>query len=529
VAAVSRARPSHRHEPTAVLVHLSGDLRGTSQRVAASRIVIGTSVAADVRLFAHERTVGAEHAVLERRDGSFELQAAPGRAVWVNGERVERRPLVHGDLLEIGPEGPVLRFRLYEPGSTARKSPREAFADSLDSARRSRRGRLGRTGLFLAGLTRELATQTTLAFRALVAVVLLLLLGGIVFLAVRGVRLERELEAETARLRAVSALVATDRATALKADDLTRLRAELESQIGAADARLRTLEARTEAPARVVAAASGAVVFVQGSFGFLDAQTHKPYRLAAGSGTPQAPGDGGEGVAVTTEGDGPLLERFYTGTAWVVSGDGLLVTNRHVTRPWEEDPDSRAVLAQGIEAERLRMVGYLPASAQPLGLEVVSVSPRADLALLRARGAALPVPALALRDEPVRPGEEVLVLGYPAGIPALLARGDPKLARALLAEKPALDFWSLVRRLAAQGQIAPLATRGIVGQVTASAVVFDAQTTFGGSGGPVLDLDGRVVAVSSAVLAGFGGSNMGVPAAEVARLLERAPAAAPAK
>ena len=47
-----------------------------------------------------------------------------------------------------------------------------------------------------------------------------------------------------------------------------------------------------------------------------------------------------------------------------------------------------------------------------------------------------------------------------------------------------------------------------------------ANTTHGGSGGPVIGLDGRVVAVNSAIIPEFTGSNLGVPAAEAMRLLD---------
>ena len=83
-----------------------------------------------------------------------------------------------------------------------------------------------------------------------------------------------------------------------------------------------------------------------------------------------------------------------------------------------------------------------------------------------------------------------------------------------------LDFWQIARQLSEANQIGPLASRGIVGQVTESTIVYDAETTSGGSGGPVLSLDGRVVAINSAILRQFGGSNLGVPAQLAQELIE---------
>ncbi len=53
-------------------------------------------------------------------------------------------------------------------------------------------------------------------------------------------------------------------------------------------------------------------------------------------------------------------------------------------------------------------------------------------------------------------------------------------------------------------------------------MVYDAETSSGGSGGPVLGLDGEVKAVNAAILIDFDGSNLGVPAVEARRLLDEA-------
>jgi S1-C subfamily serine protease len=52
--------------------------------------------------------------------------------------------------------------------------------------------------------------------------------------------------------------------------------------------------------------------------------------------------------------------------------------------------------------------------------------------------------------------------------------------------------------------------------------VIVAETTSGGSGGPVLDTQGHVVAVNVAILPEFGGSNLGVPAVHGRVLIQAA-------
>ena len=51
-------------------------------------------------------------------------------------------------------------------------------------------------------------------------------------------------------------------------------------------------------------------------------------------------------------------------------------------------------------------------------------------------------------------------------------------------------------------------------------LVYDAATTFGGSGGPVFGPDGTVVGVNHAGLPGFDASNFGVPIRHAKALLE---------
>jgi S1-C subfamily serine protease len=167
------------------------------------------------------------------------------------------------------------------------------------------------------------------------------------------------------------------------------------------------------------------------------------------------------------------------------------------------------------------MIGYFPNVSRSFDVSLLTASTTEDLAILRCDGDLHGIPALELGAGSVVAGDEVIVLGYPTGIRALLARTDLDFVNKLL-EESKRDFWYIARRLSEEGHIAPLATRGIVGQVTRTNVVYDAVTTHGGSGGPVLSLSGEVVAINTAILSDFGGSNLGVPAEAALRLLELA-------
>ena len=360
----------------------------------------------------------------------------------------------------------------------------------------------------------ELASHTSKSFRVIVGVLLAVLSVATFQLARQGRSLKRQLTREITGIGAV-----LERSEAIRGEDLTEIRNEFDTRLTSTGERLAAVEARSEAAMRVVPVAARSVVFLQGAYAFYDRESDSPLRLAAPGPDGSLMVDGRGQPLVGLEGDGPILESLYTGTAFVVSRPDLLVTGRHVVEPWRREEAAQAMAAQGFEPRISRFLGYLPGVEEPLELEAVSVSPDADVALLRSTTPAPPtITPLQLADAPPKVGDGIIVLGYPAGIRALLARTDERLVDQLMAEAN-LDFWMVARRLSQGGHIGPLASRGIVGQVTSAAVVYDAETTSGGSGGPVLNLEGLVVAVNVAVLPEFGGSNLGVPAEHVRVLL----------
>jgi len=502
----------------AVLLHLTGPHRGMRQHLRQDRAVIGTGGDALVHFpRTAEPAVAPRHAMLVRaEEGGWAVVEEDGQ-VYLNSSDVPglhgRDSLVPGDILEIGTGGPVIRFLMETRGARPYKSLRDAWRDCADCARHGPGGFLRRSALFVRSLPREMLTRTSPRTRVVVGGSIAVLFVTVAVVTAYGVRIEHRLEAEEQRSARVTEALANLAAITEGDPELRALVAELQNAL---TGRIEALERLSDAGRRVVTAASSSVIFVQGGYQLVEAASERPLRVLLGPGGTPRIGPGG--IPLTTlEGDGPVFEVQFTGSAWLASDDGLLVTNRHVAIPWSENDEVGPIFERGFEP-RLRLLGYLPDRAEPVELEFVAVSKEVDLALVRA-------PELAGRDplplaaEDPGPGDEILVLGYPAGIDALLARSGAVFVDSLMRERP--DFWTVVKELSNAGFIRPLATRGIIGQVTPSTVAYDAETTHGGSGGPVLSLDGEVVAVTFAILADFGGSNLGVPVREVARLLEQ--------
>jgi S1-C subfamily serine protease len=500
---------SGRERPTLVVFHLSGLRRGISEVLRAQEVRIGTAAGSEVQLPDEEPQVAPHHATLHRRGDTYDLEVVEPHGVWVNGRRVQERILAPGDVLEIGPAGPLLRFRAYPSGSKAYKSVGEAFSDCVIAARESDRPPLGKAALLVGGVTRELFTQTSLRFRVLVAL-LIALLGSLLIAEYRRSRsLQSQLEDQEMRVSGLAEMLRRAEETALKPEDLSQIEAEL-------DDRLDALEYRSQAARRIIGGVSASVVFLQGSYGYVESKSGRPLRFRVGSdGAPLISPLGEPRIGL--DGDGPPVEAMFTGTGFVATPAGLLLTNRHVAVPWDFDEASAGLREQGLEPRMSRFLGFLPGIPEPFEVELVLASTEADVAVLRCAIDSQDVPAIPLSERPPEPGEEIFVLGYPTGVRALLARADQAFLRSLR-DLDSLDFWGIARQLGQRGYISPLATRGIVGQVTAAAVVYDAETAGGGSGGPVVNADGEVIAVNAAVLPEFGGSNLGVPSG-FARLL----------
>ncbi len=502
------------------LFHLTGSRRGTTEALVEDTVRIGTAADTEIHLPAdREPDVAAHHATLHRRGLTYRLLAEPGHRLWVNGEPVADMVLASGDVLRIGDDGPRLRFRIYQSGHPLYPSMAEVLEDCVDCAQIEGDTAISRAAIFFKMAPVGIATQTSPRFRG--SLLLVVLLIATAALTVRSLKLEQRLKSEQTRVAGIAEMLARTEREALTLADLGEVRGEIERSLSGTVERLEVLEDRAVAGPRVIEASSSSIVFLQGSYGFLDKDSRLPLRFMVGpDGGPVLDATGSPGV--TTEGQGPVLESQFTGTGFVATDDGLILTNRHVAVPWDFDEAAKMVAAQGLIPAFHRFQGFLKGVPEPFDVELVAKSDTADVAVLKCSRVTSLVAPLPLAEALPQPGDEVIVLGYPTGIRALLARTDVGFVNQLMSAGN-VDFWEVARRLAEAGHIAPLATRGIIGQVTPAAVVYDAETTSGGSGGPVVNLDGEVIAVNMAILPEFGGSNLGVPIAEARKLLELSP------
>jgi len=114
----------------------------------------------------------------------------------------------------------------------------------------------------------------------------------------------------------------------------------------------------------------------------------------------------------------------------------------------------------------------------------------------------------------------VAVLSYPTTMRTLLARAGAEFAE-LEIGLGKIDFWDLGARLAADGRLAPLAVGGRIERVGSASILYTTETSHARAGGPVLAMDGTVVAVSTATASYPDTSAPGIPIALAVELIQR--------
>jgi S1-C subfamily serine protease len=283
---------------------------------------------------------------------------------------------------------------------------------------------------------------------------------------------------------------------------------------------------------RVIADCSPAVCVVQGAYAFGRKVRGEWRFLRELDAQPDPNDEANENLPLSLEGRGEVFKVEYTGTGFLADRAGIVLTNRHIAQPWWKNDAAAPILDAGFEARFLYLRAYFPGRKRAVTFDPAQsiVSNDADLAALRFHldAEALPLPLPLASSDQLPRGRRIVMLGFPSGLSALLARGDEEESERLSTSDD-FDPIKVLDTLAARGYVRPLPAQGHVNDLVADKLLFDAPSEVGGSGAPVLDLEGRVVAINYGILKAFSGTNFGVPSRFAARLLDRARKAAEAE
>jgi S1-C subfamily serine protease len=206
------------------------------------------------------------------------------------------------------------------------------------------------------------------------------------------------------------------------------------------------------------------------------AETRAPTIEVAGGGDPVVPAVA-EAVTpsvVTIDVGGPMLGRRSQslGSGVIYSSDGYIITNHHVIEAAERDGEEMPITV------RL-------SSGDVLDAELIGSDELNDLAVLRVDRTGLPAINLRPDAEPLRVGETVIAVGSPFGLDTSVTAG----------------IISAVNR--------ELRIDDSGGNVIPSVIQTDAAINPGNSGGALVDAEGRLVGINTAIFT-QSGVNQGV-------------------
>jgi hypothetical protein len=515
--------------------HLSGPRAGETAWLPRLPATIGSDADADIQV----PETATRHAVVFERDGMVVLlDSGSTEGTFLAGQMVQETVLRAGDVIELGPNGPRLRFEHDGLGALARTHP-TLLAVPVETP----------TPLPVpASHTLILRTmaQSSQAFRRTVVV------AGVVAAGLLGWtwRENRRFQAEITTLRQTMGEVDAERRALEQRVDAERRRVDAErstleqriedyrsreedlrtklagaaagevqtlrDELGTTRTRIASLETERAAGEQIIKQYGGGVCLIQGAYAFYDA-SGRPLRYKEGADEHAAADDA---TVLTPEGEGAIHTIEYYGTGFLVQSGGLVLTNRHVAEPWWNDGTAATLEGQGFTPRFLYLRAFFPRQHDPYELKLSRSSSKYDLSLLKAQVRRGSIPVLPLEQESRRtlPGQPVVVVGYPTGLEAILAKAESGVVRRIL-ESHGTDSERVTLALSKQGLIRPSTTQGHIGDITRTDIVFDAPSAQGGSGGPVFNKFGQVIAVEYAVLQKFGGNSFGIPIAYARELL----------
>ncbi len=206
---------------------------------------------------------------------------------------------------------------------------------------------------------------------------------------------------------------------------------------------------------------------------------------------------------------GPQRLRLTASGSGFVISNGVIATNKHVVQPVFQNAQALAYVKAGAKPVPEKLVAFFPDQTEPVTLHGIQMSSEQDLALAKFEtlSGSTPIEALPLAAQAATSGSSIVVVGYPLGASGMVAKSPEPVYERLAFSS---DTIGVVEELAARSLIRPSATYGHLGDVVGQKLIYDAPTAHGGSGGPVVNTRGEVIAVNSAYMNGFAGGTIGL-------------------
>jgi len=304
--------------------------------------------------------------------------------------------------------------------------------------------------------------------------------------------------------------------------------ADLDNRLKQTYSRIGKLESEARIAEEIVRDYSNSVCLIYAIVGFHDKSSGARLKFAGIDGDGKPVMDAKGNVMVTTQGGTRPVQLHVFGSGFLIDAGGHILTNHHVLEPWWHNPEAIPVPTETFTPVIESIWAYFPGYEAPMAIHVQRVSEDFDLGL-----ASVDLPAnrprpVAIESEVANSGSAVVLIGYPTGVEGILARIDDRTLKQI-AQTTGNDTEGLVQELGRRKLIRPLVTQGHLGVVGPDRLVYDAQTTHGGSGGPVFNSSGKVIGVNFAILSDFSGSNFAVPIGRAAKIVAASKSATAAR
>jgi len=309
-----------------------------------------------------------------------------------------------------------------------------------------------------------------------------------------------ELQKKSEDLKSQIAISKTENASALQA------------QLAAVENRLEKIETEGKFAEKIIQSYEPSVCLIHVVLAFREHTTGSRLRYAGVTSSGEPATDEHNNPLVSLTGSGPEVHLDVFGTGFLVSDTGRILTNHHVAEPWWQNDDLKEMFDQGVEPVIAEMTAYFPGVPNGIPANTEKISSAADVAVVKGNVSGLKIRQIALADArgAAVSGGPVVLLGYPTALDAILARAGTETLQSI-ADTTKGDPKQVMEELARRNLIRPTTTQGHIGAVLPDKIVYDAQTTSGGSGGPLFNNEGKVIGINFAMVREFGGSNFAIP------------------